>query len=136
VQILPLVLVIEKCAKKSSGFGIRVTGCISCQCLLSPELFLERLEQFVAVGNAAGVPVSFPTDYSVQSRPARIDACIDTLQSFDDVLGEGCPIAAAPYFSALQAIPFAAVVVIRERRGLIPSNIHCDVQGLSERASF
>ena len=77
---------------------------IPCQCPPPLDEFTERLEQFVSAGNAFGIPVTFPIDNSIQSQLDRIDACIDTLQSFDDTtLGEGCPIAAALNFSAIQA---------------------------------
>jgi hypothetical protein len=77
---------------------------IPCECPPAWDEFIERLEQFVSAGNAFGIPVTFPTDASIESQLSRIDACIDTLQSVDDAaLGEGCPIAAAPNFSAIQA---------------------------------
>lgn len=77
---------------------------IPCQCPPAWDEFIERLAQFVSVGNAFGVPVTFPTDDSIQSQLDRIDACIDALQNVDGTaLGEGCPIAAAPNFSAIRA---------------------------------
>ena len=77
---------------------------IPCQCPPVWDEFIERLQQFVSAGNAFGIAVTFPIDTSIQSQLARINACIDTLQSIDNAaLGEGCPIAAAPNFSAIQA---------------------------------
>jgi hypothetical protein len=77
---------------------------IPCQCPPTLDNFAARLSQFVAAGDVFGIEIAFPTDSSVQSQLARIDACIDTLQNMDDtVLGQGCPIAAAPNFGAIQA---------------------------------
>jgi hypothetical protein len=77
---------------------------IPCSCPPAWDQFVERLQQFVSAGNVFGIPIIFPTDNSIQSQLSRIDACIDTLQNMDDsALGEGCPIAAAPSFSAIQA---------------------------------
>jgi hypothetical protein len=77
---------------------------IPCQCPPNLDVFITRLEQFVDAGNAFGIPVTFPTDDSIQSQLDRVDACISTLQNIDNIaLGEGCPIAAAPNFSAQQA---------------------------------
>jgi hypothetical protein len=77
---------------------------IPCTCPPPRDEFIDRLQQFVSAGTAFGIPIAFPTDDSIQSQLDRIDACIDTLQSFDNTTpGEGCPIAAAPNFSATQA---------------------------------
>ena len=76
---------------------------IPCQCPPNKDVFQARLTEFVSAGSAFGITVSFPTDNSVQSQLERVNACIVTLQNIDNtVLGEGCPIAAAPNFSSLQ----------------------------------
>jgi hypothetical protein len=78
---------------------------IPCQCPPARDEFIERLEQFVSAGSTFGISIAFPKDNSIKSQLARIDASIDTLQNIDNTaLGEGCPKAAAPNFSAVQAI--------------------------------
>jgi len=80
---------------------------IPCQCPPSTDAFIQRLQQFAAAGNAFGIPITFSTDVSdmsVQTQLNRINACINTLQNFDDTTkGAGCPAASAPNFSAVQA---------------------------------
>ena len=72
------------------------------------EAFGQRLEQFSAEGEALDTPLNFlrnATDVSYVTQLNRIDACIITLQNFDNtVQAAGCPAASALNFTALQAI--------------------------------
>lgn len=80
---------------------------IPCTCPPSIDPFIQRLEQFTSAGNTFGIPLSFSNDagdMSVSTQLDRVNACIITLQNFNDtVLGAGCPAASAPNFIAIQA---------------------------------
>jgi hypothetical protein len=79
---------------------------IPCPCPPDRDAFIQRLEQFNAVGRAFDVPLNFSTDLSdmtLATQLGRVDACIITLQNFDNTVpGAGCPAASAPNFIALQ----------------------------------
>lgn len=79
---------------------------IPCQCPPNSDAFIQRLDQFTSAGNAFGIPINFSTDVndmSVETQLDRINACIITLQNFDDTAeGEGCPAASAPNFITMQ----------------------------------
>lgn len=79
---------------------------IPCQCPPDRTAFIQRLEQFSAAGNAFGIPVRFSTDVNDMSIPTqldRINACLVTLQNFDNTaFGVGCPAASAPTFVGIQ----------------------------------
>lgn len=79
---------------------------IPCSCPPSIDAFIQRLEQFTSAGNAFGIPLSFSNDVgdlSGSTQLDRVNACIITLQNFDDtVLGAGCPAASASTFIAMQ----------------------------------
>ena len=71
------------------------------------DVFNQLLEQFVSAGQAFDVPLRFSKDTNDMT-PAtqldRVNACIVTLQNFDNtVKGAGCPAASAPNFITLQA---------------------------------
>ncbi len=80
---------------------------IPCGCPPNMAPFIQRLEQFTAAGEAFDVPLTFSkdsTDMSPATQLDRVNACIITLQNFDNtVKGAGCPAASAPNFIALQA---------------------------------
>jgi hypothetical protein len=80
---------------------------IPCPCPPDRDEFIQRLEQFSSAGKAFDIPLSFSTDMddmSYATQLERVDACIITLQNFDNtVKGAGCPAASAPNFITLQA---------------------------------
>ncbi len=80
---------------------------IPCSCPQDMGAFIQRLEQFSSAGNAFGIPVTFSddvNDMSVATQLDRVNACIVTLQNFDDTSeGVGCPAASAPNFLTVQA---------------------------------
>ena len=80
---------------------------IPCPCPPDWDAFVQRLEQFTSAGKAFDIPLAFSADVSDMSFATqldRVDACIITLQNFDNtVKGAGCPAASAPNFIALQA---------------------------------
>ena len=81
---------------------------IPCPCPPDRNAFIQRLEQFASVGMAFDVPLNFSTDIgdmSYATQLDRVDACLITLQNFDNtVKGAGCPAASAPNFITLQAM--------------------------------
>ncbi|KIW86678.1 uncharacterized protein Z519_12733 [Cladophialophora bantiana CBS 173.52] len=83
---------------------------INIPCLCPPDMdaFIQRLEQFTSAGKAFDIPVKFSrdvNDMSVATQLDRVNACIVTLQNFDDTIkGAGCPAASAPNFTTMQTI--------------------------------
>ncbi|KZV79478.1 hypothetical protein EXIGLDRAFT_586698, partial [Exidia glandulosa HHB12029] len=77
---------------------------IPCQCPPSRDDFVKALQANVHAGHCVNntvVQVNFPTDDSVESQLARIDASAVTLQNFE-AAGKGCPFVATT-FGAQQA---------------------------------
>ena len=81
---------------------------VNIPCLCPPDVtdFVQRLDQFSSAGNVFDTVLNFSNDVndmSLQTQLNRIDACIITLQNFDNTIkGAGCPVASAPNFIAIQ----------------------------------
>lgn len=79
---------------------------IPCSCPPDRDTFLASLNANVAAGRAVnnpGVAISFPTDNSNQSKAARINAVLITLQNLKGP-GVGCPAASTTLLSQLKAL--------------------------------
>ena len=75
-------------------------GPIPCNCPPSRDAYIARLNQFVAAGNAFGIPVTFPKDDSPASQFERGQALRNTMQNMNNVkLGQGCPKGAAGFLA-------------------------------------
>ncbi|KAI0060373.1 hypothetical protein BV25DRAFT_1871206 [Artomyces pyxidatus] len=77
---------------------------IPCDCPPDRDFFIQQLNANVAAGHAVNNPpveVSFPTDDSVASQLARLNAAAVTLQNLNGT-GVGCPVASTD-FAAQQA---------------------------------
>lgn len=71
---------------------------IQCNCPPTREVFLAKLNKFVAQGNVFGIPISFPEGDDPDSITAQNNALVNTLQNVDETTkGKGCPQGAAVF---------------------------------------
>jgi len=79
---------------------------VPCACPPDQGTFIAALQADVAAGHAIhnpGVSVSFPTDNSIQSQGARIEAAIIALQNLNGS-GQGCPVVSTTLSLQQQAL--------------------------------
>ncbi|KAF8309166.1 hypothetical protein DL93DRAFT_2100228 [Clavulina sp. PMI_390] len=79
---------------------------IPCSCPPDRTAFINSLNANVNAGHAVnnpGVPVSFPSDNSVGSQIARVQAQLITLQNLNGP-GVGCPAVSTTFSAALKAL--------------------------------